>query len=440
MATHSKAETASGADRLGSSTRSADTPPAANFQSAERMHVVIVDEGLPYPPDSGKRIRTLNLLLPLARRHRITYLCYPSSDPAETRDAIEFLQGRHIETVLVDRGLPVNAGLSFYGRLAWNLLSRLPYSVQVHNTAAVRRAIRRYAAANHVDLWQAEWTPYAESLCGTLREPWIIMAHNVESLIWQRYSETETNRLKRWYINQQWHKFERFERKMFARAARTVTVSDVDSHLARTRFGATGLSVVENGVDVSRFASDGSRRDPNQILFLGSLDWRPNQDAVALLLDRVFPEVVRTVPAARLTIVGRKPPQWLVKRTVDRTNVELCANVPDVRPFVWRCGVMAVPLRIGGGSRLKILEALAAQCPVVSTKVGAEGLCLIPDEHYLEANTVESIVARLVECIRNPQAARETARRGRELVASRYDWSILAEKLDAVWQEQRCRA
>ena len=268
-------------------------PPTGASAETKRLHVVVVDEGLPYPQNTGKRIRTLNLLLPLARRQQITYLAYPSTDADENRQGVEFLKARNIETVLVSRPLPKNQGPAFYGRLAWNLLSSLPYSVQVHNTAALRRTIRQYAATHEVDLWQAEWTPYAECLFRAAPGRWIVMAHNVESLIWQRYSETETNRLKRWYINRQWHKFERFEREMFARAARTITVSDADSHLAGARFGATRLSVVENGVDVSAFTSDGSARDPHRILFLGSLDWRPNLDAVALLLDRVFPEVVR---------------------------------------------------------------------------------------------------------------------------------------------------
>ena len=100
---------------------------------------------------------------------------------------------------------------------------------------------------------------------------------------------------------------------------------------------------------------------------------------------------------------------------------------------------MAVPLRIGGGSRLKILEAMAAECPVVSTKIGAEGLCLVPGRHFIEADTVDSMAAPLVNCLRDPQSAGEMARLGRQVVAARYDWPLLAEKLDAVWREQAAR-
>ncbi len=401
-----------------------------------RMHVVIVDEELPYPADSGKRIRTLNLTVPLARKHRITYLAHPGPDSRETDRAVAFLQSHGIETVLVGRKLPRKAGMGFYGRLLLNLFSSLPYSVQSHNSAALRRAIRRYAETHAVDLWHCEWTPYGESLGGVVRGPWVAMAHNVESLVWQRYYETEPRRLPRWYIKRQWQKFQRFERRMFSETAQLIAVSADDAALAREHFGAPRVRVVENGVDLSHFLPDGSARDGRRILFLGSLDWRPNLDAVRELLDHVFPQVLAKEPLASLVIVGRRPPRWLVERAGDCKNVSLHADVPDVRPFLRQCGVMAVPLRIGGGSRLKILEALAMECPVVSTKVGAEGLCLIPGKHYQQVDALDDLAPALVRCLRHPEPLRAMARLGRQVVCERHDWSILAAKLETIWLEQ----
>jgi polysaccharide biosynthesis protein PslH len=404
-------------------------------QGDDGLHVTVVDEGFPYPLDSGKRIRTLNLLLPLAGRHRITYLAYADADPEETRRAVEFLRGHGIEAIAVGRVVPRAAGPAFYGRLLGNLLSPLPYSVQVHNSRELRSALREHAASRRVDLWQCEWTPYGESLCGQVEAPWLIMAHNVESLIWQRYHETETNRLKRWYIRQQWRKFARFERRMFA-ATRTVTVSDGDAELARRQFDALRVDVVDNGVDTDFLQPDGSARDPYRILFLGSLDWRPNLDAVQLLLDSIFPLVLAQEPSARLSLVGRKPPAWLTERVRTCPGVELHADVPDVRPFLRQAGMMVVPLRIGGGSRLKIIEALACECPVVSTRIGAEGLHLTPGQHFVEVESAQQIAAALVDHLRSPLAIGDMARRGRGVVAERYAWRILSRKLEAIWQDQ----
>src|SRR5207237_3894426 len=160
-----------------------------------------------------------------------------------------------------------------------------------------------------------------------------------------------------------------------------VAVSPTDAQLMRERFGAKRVEVVDNGVDTSYFRPTDGKREPHTVLFLGSLDWRPNQDGVQQLLDSIFPQVRAQDPATKLLVVGRNPPEWLRDRVKTCPGVELHGSVPDVRPFMARAGVLAVPLRIGGGSRLKILEALASGLPVISTRIGAEGLDLAAGRH-----------------------------------------------------------
>jgi glycosyltransferase involved in cell wall biosynthesis len=395
--------------------------------------VVIVDEELPYPANSGKRIRTLNLVLRQARRHRLTYICHRNADPDEALQAAAFFAEHEIETIVVDRAVPPRSGLGFYARLAANLFSSLPYSVASHDSRALRQAIQDYAATYPVDLWQCEWTPYAAALRGLTGVRKLVMAHNVESLIWQRYYETETQPLRRWYIRGQWRKFERFERWAVSWADQTVAVSPVDADLFRQHFGAHDVAVVENGVDTVYFQPDCVEREPGHILFLGSLDWRPNLDAAGLLLDCIFPAVRAAVPNARLLLVGRQPPASLQRQVADRPGVELHANVPDVRPFLGRCGVLAVPLRVGGGSRLKILEALASGLPVVATRTGAEGLTLEPGRHLQVVPDVADMADALIQTIRQPAWARAQAECGRAQVLKYYGWDRLADKLDRVW-------
>jgi glycosyltransferase involved in cell wall biosynthesis len=400
------------------------------------MHVVIVDGDVSYPPTSGKRLRTLNLMLRLARRHRITYLARGDARGAETREAVAFLGGHGITTVVVDHPVARKAGPLFYARLAANLLSPLPYSAAAHASPRMGQAVREHAARHRVDLWQVEFMPYLFALDGVPGAHTVLSAPNVESLIWQRYHEVERHPLKRWYVRQQWRKYERFERRMFAAATRVVAVSPEDAALMRERFGVERVDVVDNGIDSAYFArAPQVPREPGRILFLGSLDWRPNLDAVRLLLDQVFPAVRAREPSARLALVGRNPPGWLVEKARAAEGVELYADVPDVRPHLVRSGVMAVPLRIGGGSRLKILEALACGLPVVSTRVGAEGLCLTPGKDLTVVEHVEEIAPALVACVRDPGAARETAERGRRVAVGRYDWGPLADKLEQVWEQ-----
>jgi glycosyltransferase involved in cell wall biosynthesis len=400
---------------------------------ARPLRVAILDEELPYPPNSGKRIRTLNLTLRLARRHCITYICHRNADPAEADRAAAFLGDKGIATVVVERAAPPRSGPGFYARLAANLLSPLPYSVTSHCSRALLDAVRAHRRAQAVDLWHCEWTPLAAALGPVRGDRRLVMAHNVESLIWQRYHEHEKNRLRRWYIRGQWRKFERFERRTLADADHVVAVSPLDATLFREQFGARRVSVVDNGVDTSYFRPGPGPRDPRRILFLGSLDWRPNLDAVDQLLTQVFPAVRAAVPQAKLWLVGRHPPEELRRRLFSFPNVELHADVADVRPFLNGCGLLAVPLRIGGGSRLKILEALASGVPVVSTRVGAEGLSLEPGRHLTVTADVADMATAITTAIRSPQAALAQAAAGRRRVLERYDWDVLADRLERVW-------
>lgn len=398
------------------------------------MKAVIVDGDISYPPTSGKRLRTLHLMLRLARRHQITYLCRGEANSAEARQAVEYLGDNGIETLVVDHPLARKSGPLFYARLAANVFSPLPYSVATHTSSAMRRAAGAYAARHPVDIWQLEWTAYLTALADVPDPRTVLVAHNVDTLIWQRYYETEPRRLKRWYIKQQWRKFARFERWAFSAATRVVAVSPDDAALIRDDFGMPHVDVVDNGIDREYFANVRGQRDPKCILFLGALDWRPNLDALGVLLDEIFPAVLAEEPAARLCIVGRQPPEALVRRVKTLPQVELHADVPDVRPFLAQSGVMTVPLRIGGGSRLKILEALACGLPVVSTAVGAEGLCLQAGQEYALADQPAEMARVLVQCLRTPEPFRDMAERGRRVVLEHYDWDVLADKLERVWE------
>ena len=400
------------------------------------MKVVIVNEGLGYPPKGGNWLRTLNLMLPLARRHEITYFCRRSKDEQATDVARAFYEANGIRMRVSGDPPTDNRGLSFYGRLAANLASPLPYSIASHRSAGVRRDIRRMANSEDIDLFQFEALGYADALLGTGART-IVTAHNIESLIWERLGQNERHPLKRWFIQHQFAKYERYERLALQGASRVVTVSRDDAARLKERFGVSDAAVVDNGVDVNYFASSAAARhpDPKQILFLGSLDWRPNLDGIDVLLARVMPQVLAAEPEAHLSIVGRNPPPALIRRLRREPNVELHADVDDVRPYLARSAVMAVPLRIGGGSRLKILEALASGLPVVSTRIGCEGLIFEPGRDLSIVESEDQMGAAVVETLRNPGRAAEMVRRARAVIDSHYDWSRLADRLEQVWSD-----
>jgi glycosyltransferase involved in cell wall biosynthesis len=296
----------------------------------------------------------------------------------------------------------------------------------------MRRAVAQVAARQKVDLWQVEWAGYLYAVEGQ-RAPVVVQAPNVDSLLWRRTYEAERQPLRRAYVWGQWRKFLRFERQALRAADRVVAVSAEDAALARQLYGLEAIDVVENGVDVASYRGVRPAPESRSILFLGALDWRPNLDAARLMLDEVFPAVRAEMPEARLALVGRRPPAWLARQVARTPGARLHADVPDVRPYLAQSAVMAVPLRIGGGSRLKILEALASGLPVVSTRVGAEGLGLHAGVDYALADAPGDQAAALVEVLRRPGPALAAARQAREALAERYDWSALAERLERVW-------
>jgi glycosyltransferase involved in cell wall biosynthesis len=399
------------------------------------MKAVIVDFDVSYPTTSGKRLRTLNLMLRLARRHQVTYIGRCPAENANTAQAEEFFRDHGITPVLVKHSLPRKAGLGFYARLGANVLSPLPYSVASHRSAPMNQAVRAHAASQSVDLWQFEWLPYMSTLAGVATTaPRVVVAHNVDTLIWHRYYITARDPLRRGFFWLQWRRTERFELATFRQASQVIAVSDEDARLIREKFHMPDVEVVDNGIDRAYFAAARGQRQPGQILFLGALDWRPNLDAVNLLLDSIFPAVLQRVPTARLCIVGRLPPPALVQRIASMAQVELHANVPDVRPFLAESTVMAVPLRIGGGSRLKILEALACGLPVVSTRVGAEGLRLRANMDFVQADE-DNHAEALARVLQNPEPALEMARTGQQVVLEQYVWDVLADRQEQIWED-----
>ena len=399
------------------------------------MKIVVVDWDITYPPNSGKRLRTLNLMLQLASRHDITYFSRGNGETTAGRQARQYLNDRGIGTIFTNHPLPEKSSLTYYRRLAAHFWADDPLAVAAHRSVPFAGALQDYARQHQVDLWQLEWTPYVHMLpkISSLRS--LIIAHNVDSLIWQRYCQTERHPLMRHLFKSQWRKFIKFERAAFNRASGVVAVSRQDAALLQSDFGVEHVDVVDNGVDLDYFHVGTVERDPHELLFLGSLDWRPNLDAVRLLLDDIFPRVQGQEPRTKLTIVGRNPPNWLAARIASQPNIDLQANVPDVRPYLTRAGMMVVPLRIGGGSRLKILEALACALPVVATSVAAEGLRLKSGRDLRIADGAEEMAEGVVDWIRQPQHAAVAARRGREVVIDQYGWGKLAEQLEAVWEK-----
>lgn len=396
--------------------------------SSSRPSVLVLDEEIPFPPDTGKRIRTLSLLSHLARTFDVDLLTHGNGATPEARAA---LAERGIRTEVAESRIPGKEGAGFYLRLAANLASPLPYSAASHDRPAYRRRLRELVRERAYDLVHCEWTPYARFREG-IELPYVVAAHNVESQVWRRLAATEPSAARRLYTREQARKMEVLERRIFARAPFATAVSEEDAATLRG-FGSAHVAVVANGVDLVTYTPHPeSDADPRALVFTGSLDWRPNQDAARWFAERVHPALRREGPY-RLAVVGRRPPAGFGADFPP--EIAVVADVDDVRPHLAKASVVVVPLRVGGGSRLKILEAFAMGRPVVSTTLGAEGLAADDGRHLLLADEPEAFARAVLALWKDPDRVRTMTREARNLVEARYGWDRIAQVQAALWRE-----
>jgi glycosyltransferase involved in cell wall biosynthesis len=391
--------------------------------------VLVLDEWIPYRPDTGKRVRTWNLLRRLARRHRISLLCYGEPE-GEVASAVRSA-GIDLRTVAPLAG---KDAWQLYPRLAVNLFSPYPFSVTKHYTRRFRKRLKDLLAEEHFDLVHCEWAPYARFLPNVGGIPTMVMAHNIESQIWSRRARRSRTPLERAFFSLQARKMESFERHALVRVGRVAAVTALDAEQLAA-WGVRHISLVENGVDLEQFVPAKEAPQPGHILFCGSLNWDPNLDALDYLLKEIMPSLLQRLPGVKLRIVGKGPPAGLQKQLAGLASVELVGEVPDVRPHLAQTSVVVVPLRIGGGSRIKILEALAMGKAVVSTSIGAEGLAVSDGVHCLLADTPAEFASRVAELLTSPEACRRLGENGRRLVCDRYSWDRAAKALESGWQQ-----
>jgi len=384
----------------------------------------VIDEGFPYPLNTGKRIRTFNLTNELAKNIEVSYLAYGEINS----DAAKYLKSHDITPYAVKPVDLKQHGIVFYLKLFLNIFSPYPYIVTSHYTSRFSEKLKQLVKANNFDAIIVEWTPYARYVENMTSCKKIIVAHNIESDIWKRYLENEKNYIKYLYIKLQYNKLLAFEKNAFKYVDGATAVSGKDSVFIERLNLDYKIAVIENGVDTGYFHPMSEDIKGSTLVFTGSMDWRPNQDAAVYFVEKMFPLLKQEVPDLNVFFVGRNPPQHIVSLG-DQDGIVITGIVDDVRQYIAQGALYIVPLRIGGGSRLKILEAMAMKKPIVSTSVGAEGLEATDGKDILLADTPEDFCNLCLKVLREPQLSENIAEKGFELVHAKYRWESIGKKL-----------
>ena len=395
------------------------------------MRILWLKSDLLLPLDKGGKLRTWHLMRHLARRHEITYLAFKEpAQPAADVDGMRAVAAR-VETV--DRAEPAKGTLRFYADAAKHLISPLPYAVGKYRSRAFERRLRGMLESRPFDLLVCDFLVPAVNLPDQLPCPAVIFTHNVESEIWRRHAETKPGAIARLLYGAQYRRMLRFEALTLARFDGVLAVSDADRRTFEALYpGAIRrpVDIVPTGVDTEYFAPAPSDPASRELVFTGSMDWLPNEDAMQYFCRDILPLIRAKEPGVSLSIVGRAPTP-AVRRLGEEHGVQVTGRVDDVRPYMKDAAVYIVPLRIGGGTRLKIFEAMSMGKAVVSTTIGAEGLPVSDGEHVMLADEPESFADSVVQLLRDTGRRARMASAARTLVVEHYDWSAVADALEA---------
>jgi len=397
------------------------------------LKVLLICPWLPWPPFDGARIRILETLKHLSSKCEVTLLANVQSDDEHQNIEETLSMCRHVEVEYLPSGK-----LHQFGRMAMGVFSGSSFIQSFHHNSKLAKRISAITAAEEFDIIQIELSflaRYTKAISPTSTAKKVLATHNIET---QRFAREL--RLWSWDSRHLVLKadaifFPRWEANALTQFDGALAVSEMDREWLASHSDGHPAKLVPNGVDVDFFKPDRSAEsDVPSIVFTGLMDYPPNVDAVCWFVQEIFPAIKREFPDLQFRIVGARPSKKV--RALDAVDgVEVTGEVPDIRPYVNAATAFVVPLRSGGGTRLKILQAMAMACPVISTAIGAEGLNVQDDESILFAEDSEQFVAQIGKLLVSGDNAIRIGTAGCDVANAQYDWSACLHGLDDLYDE-----
>jgi sugar transferase (PEP-CTERM/EpsH1 system associated) len=390
------------------------------------MRILVMTPSVPYPPMWGFNIRVFNILRRLSARNRVSLLCYQGAEP--DTQALQTLGEicEHIFTVPdVERSIAERRLLQ-----ARAVLSPGSFHLRRYVSAPMQARLTQVLAEDRYDLVQVESSAMAGFDFGNT--PVILDEHNLEYELLRRSNAVESSRIRRAFAANECRKVEREEMATWQNVRGCVLTSEREQAIVNRASPDVPTAVVPNGVSLDYFQPAASPITPGSMVFTGLMTYRPNADGVSFFIRRILPAIRAARGDAAFTAVGWGLPDDI--RPLLGDGISHTGRVEDIRPYLAQAAVVVVPLRIGSGTRLKVLEALAMAKPVVSTSVGCEGLDVTHGEHLLIADDPATFAASVLRLLEDPDEAASLGRRGRALVESRYGWEQSVAELERFHQ------
>ncbi len=392
------------------------------------MKILFLSPTVPYPLTDGGRIRVFNLLKQIAQNNDVTLLAL-ETQPTDG-DSITNIQNLGIKVHLIPNS-------SMLPRISLSTLlsaffKRQPITVARYNVPTYRQKLRELLSSETFDLVHYEMFHIAQFYSET-DLPRVLSQQNVDSAIWRRLQGETSNLFYKCAYWTQQLAFQRCERVISPKFDAVTCTSDIDAAVFQQHCAEGVVKVIPNGVDVTHYRPNFTSEALAHLIYIGSMDWYPNEDAVSFFAEEVLPQIQDKVPDVKFSIVGGNP-STRVQKLAGREGVVVTGRVPEIKPYFSEATVFVVPLRIGSGTRLKILEALAMGKAVVSTTVGAEGLTLRDGEEIFIADEPKAFAEAVTQLLTDPSLRQKIGENGRARVEQDYDWRNIGKKLLAVYE------
>ena len=392
------------------------------------MRILWVKADKLLPVENGGNIRTYHILRYLASRHELTFYSYYGGETDKEYE--RELEQRVPGSVAVCTGKRELSGISRGLDYLAHLNSQPPYAVSRFASFQVQDRLRSWFREQRFDVAVCDFLDAAVNFPGRLNVPCVLFQHNVESEIWRRHAATADNPLKKMMYGMEFRKMLRYEQVEVRKFHHVVAVSETDRALMNQWVDDDRVTVVPTGVDLTQYRPDRSVPEPRPIVtFVGAMDWEPNVDGVEYFAGEIWPAIQAEIPEAKFRIVGRNPDRR-VKKWASQ-SIEVTGRVPSVVEYLQQSAVVIVPLRIGGGTRLKIYEAMATAKAVVSTTVGAEGLDVHHGRDIMLADDSASFAQAVIMLLRDRELRRRYENAAAE-TAARCDWPAIGERFSEV--------
>lgn len=407
--------------------------PMMDAGGGRRLKVVFFAQRFPFPMDTGGKIRTGKILEQLRREFDVTLITNvesPKDDPylPEVRNLCSDFRA------VPWKEIP-KYSLRFWLRLLVKSLSRIPIAVSNDYSKDLERTLLETLQEKKPDLLVCDFLQPSINCRKVRGIRTLLFQHNVEAVLPQRHYRIAKNPLSRLFWWLQWKRMERYEREACHRFDGIIAVSDTDRRTMEEQYGARNVRTIPTGVDTEFFTPQGTPALENSLVFTGSMDWLPNEDALLHFAGDILPRVKEKVPGVRLTVVGRNPSRTLRQKLAEHPEIEVVGRVPDVRPYMDSHSVYVIPLRIGGGTRIKAYEALSMGKAMVSTSVGVEGLPVRHGEHLLIADGAPAFADAVVSLLGDAKRRAALGAAARAYVKERFGWSEVARVFSGICRD-----